>query len=135
MSIINWSKRYELGIKEIDDQHHNLVNIINKLFDSYNQEAELEIIIDIIDELLAYADIHFGTEEGYFDKFQFEGAAEHRAEHRRFKERINSLKNKLEINKSEVIEDALNILGEWFSDHEEQYDRKYVPCFKKNGLQ
>ncbi|NJM14282.1 MAG: hypothetical protein HC896_01855 [Bacteroidales bacterium] len=34
MSLITWNEKYSVGIKEIDNQHVNLVNIINELHDA-----------------------------------------------------------------------------------------------------
>ena len=30
-----WNKKYNTGIKEIDDQHKKLVNILNQLYESF----------------------------------------------------------------------------------------------------
>lgn len=134
MPVLQWSSQYELGIKEIDEQHHSLVNIINELLDSFNQDAELEVTKKVLDELEDYANLHFATEEKYFDKFQFEGTEEHKAEHRKFKEELVTLKNDLQMGKTTVPEATLHLLVSWFTDHEQDFDKKYVPCFHEHGL-
>ena len=134
MPVLQWSLQYELGIKEIDEQHHRLVNIINELLDSFNQEAELKVTKKVLDELEEYANLHFATEEKYFDKFQFEGAEEHKAEHQKFKEELVALKNDLQGGKTTVPDDTLHLLINWFADHEQNFDKKYVSCFHEHGL-
>ena len=34
MALFEWSKDYDLGVPEIDEQHHELINIINDLYES-----------------------------------------------------------------------------------------------------
>jgi hemerythrin len=58
-----WDKRLETGIDEIDDQHRELFNRIDKLelaMYSGKGAAELKQLVEF---LLSYVDEHFGSEE------------------------------------------------------------------------
>jgi hypothetical protein len=48
--MISWETQYELGIKSIDDQHKELVNIINKMAALL---IEAKQGVDIYDEVVA----------------------------------------------------------------------------------
>jgi len=134
MPILNWKPSYELGFKVIDEQHHHLVDMLNKLFDSYNDDAESEALESILNELEDYAKEHFATEEKYFKEFGFEGAEAHIVAHRGFEKSVKKLKEEFAQKGVSVIEKVTELIGRWFLDHEEKFDKGYVECFKGHGL-
>ena len=63
MELIKWTKEYELGIKEIDNQHKGLVIIINELFELMSQGKAKAKMNEIFDHLTDYTKKHFKDEE------------------------------------------------------------------------
>ena len=61
--IFPWNPQLETGIAIIDDQHRNLVILLNKLGQQYVQGVSKQAIEHILKELSDYADYHFQTEE------------------------------------------------------------------------
>ena len=134
MACVQWNESYSLGIKEIDDQHQKLAGIMNKLCDSIDRKSEKEDIAGILDEMADYAESHFSTEEEYFHKFHYVKTAEHEAEHQVFRDKVKALKWDLREGEESVSTDAISFLGEWFIDHTQDEDKKYVQCFHEHGL-
>ena len=68
-----WTQDYAVGVTQFDDQHKELFRLINKL------EATLgsgrDSLKEVLDGLIAYAAMHFKTEEDLMTKtvsiFQF----------------------------------------------------------------
>jgi hemerythrin len=58
-----WSDKYSVGIKTIDSQHQELVNIINRLFDAVTNHEADKVINSILDALMDYTKTHFALEE------------------------------------------------------------------------
>ena len=64
-----WNDTYQIGLKEIDEQHRTYFDIVNEL-DSYIHLKKLddkEIILACMRKLENYALNHFATEEEYFE--------------------------------------------------------------------
>lgn len=129
-----WSEEYVLGIKEIDAQHEKFVKMLGDLYLALHDRKEDETRNSIFEELYNYIKYHLATEEKYFDKFNYEGAEEHKKEHEKFREKVDSFaKNKTEDNYKTSI-DLLDFMENWLIDHVNDMDKKYVKCFKDNGL-
>lgn len=142
MEYLEWNKEtMGLGIKLIDDQHKELLNIINKLSTSINEHSQANDILVIVDELINYATYHFSTEEKIFDEFNYNETINHKKEHEVFvkkflkiKDRIKTDKAYLNQNSIEIAEDIFSYIINWFLNHIVCSDRKYVELFKENGV-
>ena len=134
MNGVKWIPKFELGIKIIDDQHKYLVEIIKKFVDNFEEENELTVIEKVLNDLGKYAKGHFSIEEKYLDEFKCENIEQHRAMHREFEDKIQSMKKDLKKGKSCVPKETLAYVASWFTDHELIYDRAYIPCFHEHGL-
>jgi hemerythrin len=133
---IEWQNKYSVKVEEIDNQHKELVDTIDKLFQILGIDKDEKKLLDIFLKLEKYAVDHFATEEKYFEKFKYNGAEEHIKEHELFKKKVLEIKNKyLQNKKSGVISFELaDFLEDWLLDHLVTMDQKYVECFQKNGL-
>jgi len=58
-----WSPDYSVNIKTIDDQHRELVNILNRLFVAVSKREGDKVIAGILDALMSYTQTHFALEE------------------------------------------------------------------------
>ncbi|MBN2087364.1 hemerythrin family protein [Candidatus Peregrinibacteria bacterium] len=134
MTCIIWEKEHELGIKEIDEQHKKLIEIMNHLCETINSGKENYFVDEILDDLRDYAMAHFQTEEKYFIEFKYEDAEEHRKQHNKFFSALKLFKRDLDIGEEHVAKELTEFLENWLFNHMMKYDKKYVECFHKNGL-
>lgn len=136
MSIL-WSEEYNVGVKEIDDQHKYFVGLLNETYDAVINKKSIEKIQEIFVKLDNYAILHFGTEEKYFDLFHYELAQEHKEEHKKLLKKAREFKQHYRNHPEkiyDIIEELFDFLENWLVDHIANQDRKYIECFKKNGL-
>lgn len=125
---------YVFGLAEIDSQHKYFVSILNRAYASITNMEEPTVFAEYLKEIKAYATKHFETEEKYFDKYNYSGAADHKFEHQKLKEKVLAFEkdfNQGKINDFFVIVDFLE---NWLVDHLQIMDQKYVTCFKEHGL-
>ena len=141
MLLIEWDESLSKGIKEIDDQHKRWIDIINKLNSSIKEGKVRESVESILKSMVEYTHTHFVTEEKYFDKFGFDGAEEHKKEHKAFVEKVASFKKDIEAFSKDfekgnvyMIDEVMNFIKSWIIGHIKATDQKYVECFKENGL-
>ncbi len=93
MSIISWNKNIALDISGIDDQHKQLVEIINALFDAMKKAEGLDVIDDILKKLAEYTSYHFANEEKYFEQFGYSESESHKSEHNYLLEQVKDFMN------------------------------------------
>ena len=58
-----WGPKLWVGVKDIDDQHKKLVEIVNKLNDAMVAGHGREVIGPTLNELIRYTQQHFAAEE------------------------------------------------------------------------
>ncbi|NPA45568.1 MAG: hypothetical protein GXO49_08540 [Chlorobi bacterium] len=71
MRYVNWKKTYEIGIKEIDEQHKKIFEIVNEFFVelfSETYENESSNILMILEKLKDYCKFHFDFETNMYSK-------------------------------------------------------------------
>jgi hemerythrin len=129
-----WKDEYSVNVKELDDQHKNLIEIINNLIEVINAATKEETIVNIITKIVKYKAVHFATEEKYFHQFNYEGTVEHETAHQLFNKKVQEIQAK---NKGNVVAFAYTLvdyLEDWLLDHLVTMDQKYKECFHDHGL-
>ncbi|MDR2182333.1 MAG: bacteriohemerythrin, partial [Treponema sp.] len=84
--LVHWSPTFSVGLKLIDDQHKELLNLTNDLFNHCvgNEEEERAYFQKVIQDAVKYVKVHFATEEKIMLKTKFEGYRDHKREHDTF---------------------------------------------------
>lgn len=82
--MLEWSDRYAIGIPEIDTQHRELFQAINRLLAACSQGSGKAVLPEVLDFLGNYVVNHFATEERYMEKYQYPGLPQHRQIHQGF---------------------------------------------------
>lgn len=131
---IEWKPEYNIGIAVIDEQHKIFVTTLNSLYEAILEGKEREHLAKIFNDLESYINIHFLTEEKYFQEFNYKETEEHIKEHRKFQVKIAEFKNSFENRESEISSILIDFLENWLIHHLATIDAKYIPCFKSHGL-
>ena len=133
--MFQWEDKYSVGIQSIDNQHKEIFMLLNKLLEAMKMGHANDVTIQIIQELERYTVIHFQKEEYFFQRFNYQGSAEHITEHQNFIKKIAVLKSELNSGKMILTIELLNFLRDWIEHHILVIDKKYSACFRQNGLQ
>ncbi len=139
--MIEWDDKYSVGISIIDEQHKKLINIINNaivlIINKANDIAhsnDTEEILEVLNEMIEYAKEHFAAEEAYMIKFHFVEYQLHKEEHFNFSDKTMVYRNKVMGGDTKIACEILEYLKKWLVEHIQVTDRKYIDCFKENGL-
>ncbi|MGA7595440.1 MAG: bacteriohemerythrin [Gallionella sp.] len=133
VDIFPWNDHFDTGLAEIDQQHRNLVRILNRLASYATFGFDGRRLSVVVDELLDYANYHFQAEEAIWNKYLAgeEIAAQHKISHEHFVQTIQRLKDSQAVKTEEyVIEEALSFLAKWLVSHILESDR-YLACVVK----
>lgn len=128
-----WKPEYSVGVQLIDEQHKMFVSITNELYVAIQGKKGDVVVKDILNQLIAYTQFHFQTEERYFDEFDYEGSAEHKAAHQALIKQVTDLQRR----ETEITEDPfklMDFLEDWLIEHIMGMDKLYGPCFNQHGL-
>jgi hemerythrin len=134
MALIEWNESLSVNVVEIDEQHRKLVGMINHLNDAMRQGKGKESLGKIVNGLLAYAGIHFRTEEKYFEQFEYPDADRHRKEHLAFTQKAVAFKTDFEAGKLLLSMEVMRFLSDWLQNHIKAVDKKYGPFLNAKGL-
>ena len=129
MVFMKWNDSLSVKVKEIDEQHKNLVEIVNKIYECKDSKK----ISNLLNELVEFTRVHFSTEENYFEKYNYPDKEHHMDEHANLIEKVLHFKDKLDAGQ-DIIEEFLTFLKEWLEIHLKTTDHDYVAFFQKMGL-
>lgn len=134
MQLLTWNDVLSVNIEEIDVQHKRLVDLINELYRAMKEGKSREIIGNIIQELISYTKIHFGTEEKYMHKFEFSEFPAHKWKHEEFISKVADFESKFNAGKLSVSMEVMIYLTDWLVLHIQGMDKEYSNCFHQHGL-
>jgi len=134
MAIFEWSERFSVKVKEIDEQHQQLVGMINRLHDAMVANKGRELQKEIVSEMAAYTEFHFATEEKYMRQFGYAGYFEHKKEHEQFAAEAAELKARVDRGGLVLTLEVMTVLKDWLQNHILGTDMKYSGVFNANGL-
>lgn len=131
--LITWSNTFSCGIKIIDDQHMELVNIINDMYRhvSGSEDDEHEYLLKIIHKVFKYIKIHFATEEKIMRAANFAGFVRHKNNHDSFIITVMDIVNEVTLKKRVSLHSFTKYLKEWVFSHIAVVDKQYFEYFRK----
>lgn len=131
MPILEWNEDMSVGLAELDDDHKQLIRVINQLGADYDDQARQSAVRQSLFALLRYAEFHFAREEGVMTACNYPGIEEHKKEHRDFVSKIRDLNRRFDADPEKSAEivnaDLLRFLQDWLSHHILVEDMAYRP--------
>ncbi len=118
-----WRSYYQVGIEEIDLQHHYFVDLINRLESDLTNVTDVKYTLSLLSELVKYTQFHFLSEENFMYKINYPDLELHSKQHFHL---LNQLHGKIGLFNESLLpaEDIIGFLKEWFIDHTIKEDMK-----------
>ncbi|MEO5326753.1 MAG: bacteriohemerythrin [Magnetococcus sp. THC-1_WYH] len=132
--IVAWSDKLLVNIPSIDQDHKNLVTLINTLYNGLNRGEGRNDLGNILNELVNYTATHFKREEDAFAKTDYPDATAHKALHSRFVDQVLAFQKQYEADEANIDMNLLKLLREWLIDHIMAVDTKYAKHLRKGGI-
>ncbi len=131
--LITWNDKYSFGIDEIDNQHQQLVVLLNTMYSNLKQGKSKKEIKESLNSFIDFASYHLGVKEDYFVKFNYEKQQDAVKEYKIFVDKIHQFQTDYLSNKVLFLNDTMNYIKEWVY-YNLLSNKKYVKLFKDNGL-
>jgi hemerythrin-like metal-binding protein len=117
MDAFIWDKHYLTGETQVDEEHQQLVRLINRIVDAGDCVIDEHSINTVLDQLVNYAIVHFQHEEALMIA---EGCApefinQHTQVHAKFAEQVGHMRNDAQLGCD--LEHLLNFLTAWLAQH------------------
>jgi hemerythrin len=129
-----WSDDYSVNIKTIDDQHRELVNILNRLFVAVSRREGDKVIAGILDALVSYTQTHFALEERLMRQAKYKDIEAHMEEHRKLLDQLDQLCKKHLLEEKPIYFEMLSFLKTWLKEHIQGVDTKYSAALQQAGF-
>ena len=129
-----WSPEYSVNIKTIDDQHRELVNILNRLFIAVANREGDQAIAGILDALVTYTRTHFALEERLMQQAKYKDFEAHKVEHQKLLDQLDQLCRKHLLEEKAIHFEMLSFLKTWLKEHIQGVDTKYSAALKEAGF-
>jgi hemerythrin len=131
--LVTWSPTFSVGIKLIDEQHQELLNLTNDMFEHCigEEKAEREYFESVIHGAVDYVKVHFATEEKIMLRTGYAGFAQHKKEHEAFVLNVVEQIQAYNAGKRLVLNNFTRYLKEWILTHIAVSDKQYFEHFKR----
>jgi hemerythrin len=130
---MQWNPNLSIGVESIDEQHKNLFEMTDRLFEAGKNNRAKEFIVELLDFLDDYTKKHFSDEEAYMLKIGFPEYPNQKKAHDEFINQIKILKKDYEVSGGNIllIINANQIILDWLLQHISKEDKKIGEFSKK----
>lgn len=135
MPFIDWLPAYSVGNQTIDDQHKELLEMVNRLHLSIVKNKVDEEVAQVLKDLIAYTQYHFDEEENYMHQAGFPHLKEHMKIHREIINSIGGYLMKLKNGQKVSVFQLISFLRDWLTKHILVEDMKYKTFIENSEIQ
>lgn len=121
----------ETGVREIDRQHAELVESLEKLASWIGTPSEVAAVFSAISYLNDYVDKHFQFEEAFLQANGYPHLESHVAEHGAIRRKVADLTTQI-LDGEEITEEIVETMRDWIITHIGEEDLEYAK-FLGNG--
>jgi hemerythrin len=130
MQLLIWEDRFSVGIKEFDQHHKILFEMINSLIIAKEEGRDQRVILNALEQLKSYTLFHFAAEETMMEHFGFDGLDAHVEEHQHLLDQVKKYQARFQTKGDLSIDELLEFLAGWLLDHTLGLDQDYGPFLR-----
>ncbi|UCB45878.1 MAG: bacteriohemerythrin [Spirochaetota bacterium] len=127
---IEWGDEFSMKIKELDEQHKALFQLVNEFITAPQKQELKKIAMNIIN----HTKRHFEYEEGLMQKYRYPDFQTHKKEHEKLLRELKTYHGRLNDSGKILISEIIHFLKSWLVKHTLTVDRKYINLFHSKGL-
>jgi hemerythrin len=129
-----WSDDFSVRTQDVDEQHKELITLINQLYVAINENRDQNTLREIFDQLTESAQAHFLFEESLMRLTQYAGYAAHKAQHEAVLEQLQTLQRKLDNESATISTAILDSHKHWWSQHISSSDQHFSTHYEASEL-
>ncbi|HMK44773.1 MAG TPA: bacteriohemerythrin [Dissulfurispiraceae bacterium] len=134
MALIVWGKDFSVGIESIDEQHKQLIALVNGFHEAMLQRQGKPVMEKLLDGLVDYTIRHFAHEERLFSEHGYQDMKEHKKQHDALAKEVSRFSKDLHAGRPVLSVEVMSFLKEWLQEHIQGTDMKYSAFLKSRGV-
>lgn len=134
MPVITWNDKYSVGIREMDNQHKKLADIINELNDAMSLGKGKDVLGRVLSSLVDYTKTHFSAEERLMKTHGYPEYSQQKSEHDDLTKKVFDIQQKYLDGKTMISLEVMNFLKNWLINHIQGSDMKYASFLNNKGV-
>ena len=134
MNNFDWDKKYDVGVKLFDEQHKQLLTVLNDIYKAMHNKDDKLALAQIINNLRQYAQEHLSVEEACLLENSYPEYEEHVKQHKIFKEKLAGFCEDFNSDKFLLHFELAVFLKNWIVNHIMMVDRKYTDFLNSKGI-
>ena len=131
--MFQWKDEYCVGHFDIDNQHKRLLQLAGELHVAMTAGKGNDVLSACLCSVIAYAKIHFASEERLMQKHQYPEYAQHKEAHDQLAARVVQFQTDLKASRTALNIQLMVVLRDWLTDHIAQNDRKLAEYLRRNA--
>lgn len=134
MALITWNDSYSVQVKQFDEQHKKLIDMVNELHESMKVGKGKETLEKILKGLVQYTEMHFSSEERMMKQLNYPEYEKHKKEHNQLVLQVMDIQKKYHDGTAVLTQAVMNFLKDWLRNHIQGEDKGYGPFFNSKGM-
>jgi hemerythrin-like metal-binding protein len=134
MPIVEWSEEFSVNVKLIDNQHQQMLDIVNGLHTAVEASADKEILNKLLIDLYAHTRAHFSTEEELMKTHNYPGFEQHLHEHQVLLQQLDNLVTGISSGKNPILRSDYDISSDWVLIHIFKSDKELGTFLNAQGV-
>jgi len=127
MPIMDWSSDLDVGVERMNDEHKNILELMNRIADAAEAGQRGPTVTTLIDKLDQVTIDHFRDEEAFMASINYEGLASHKLVHQSLLKKYGEFADRIHADNGELPHQFLEFLKLWLTAHIKGVDMNYSP--------
>jgi hemerythrin len=134
MALITWNEGFSVKVKQFDDQHKKLIDMVNELHDAMKIGKGKDVLEKILAGLIQYTNTHFANEERLMKLHDYPDYEQHKKEHNLLTLQVKDVQKKYSEGSALLSQSVMTFLKEWLQNHIQGTDKNYAPFLNSKGI-
>jgi hemerythrin len=123
MTLLQWKDEYRIGIDSVDFEHKELIDLINRLYDTWMAKGAEPSVEGFFGDLFRGISAHFALEERFMRERGYDQLTVHKGDHERLLDEIRDIMDDFEKH-GQTTDMLAARLEAWFARHFETHDAR-----------
>ena len=124
MSLLEWKSEYSVGIASMDDEHREMIDLINDVYAKLGAAPDAATIEDCLESIFTTISMHFALEERIMREHGYAEYEDHKDDHENLLDEIRDLMDEFVADSGKGAQLLEERLSSWFGNHFASFDAR-----------
>jgi len=124
MGLLEWKAEYSVGIASMDDEHREMIGLINDVYAKLGVAPDVAAIEDCLGTIFTTISMHFALEERIMLDHGYSEYADHKDDHEELLDQIRDLMDEFVADTGKGAKLLEERLSAWFGNHFASFDAR-----------